>query len=116
MQDSSVPRLPPLNALRAFERAAGRSSFRAAAEDLNVTQGAVAQHVRRLEETLGVKLFDRQPKGLTLTDAGRALRAEAEKVPPAIVARLGVDVSELETMHAALTTLIAAARRTPETP
>ena len=48
---------------------------------------------------------------VTLSEAGRALRAEAEKVPPAIVARLGIDVAELESMHAALTTLIAAARR-----
>src|SRR4051794_36076548 len=53
---------------------------------------------------------DERVLAVTLTDAGRALRAEAEKVPPAIVARLGMDVSELEGMHAALTTLIAAAR------
>ena len=57
---------------------------------------------------------DERVLAVTLTDSGRALRAEAEKVPPAIVARLGIEISELEAMHAALTTLIAAARRTSE--
>jgi MarR family transcriptional regulator, organic hydroperoxide resistance regulator len=57
---------------------------------------------------------DERVLAVTLTDSGRALRAEAEKVPPAIVARLGIDVSELETMHTALTALIAAARHTPD--
>jgi DNA-binding MarR family transcriptional regulator len=46
-----------------------------------------------------------------LTDAGRALRAEAEKVPPAIIERLGVDIAELERLHAGLTRLIAASTR-----
>jgi len=63
--------LPPLNALRAFE-AAGRSlTFRAAAQELGVTQGAVAQQVRGLEAHLGLRLFVREARGLALTDAGR---------------------------------------------
>jgi DNA-binding MarR family transcriptional regulator len=53
---------------------------------------------------------DERVLAVTLTDAGRRLRAEAEKVPPAIVARLGMAVPELEDMQVALTTLIAAAR------
>ena len=57
---------------------------------------------------------DERVLAVTLTESGRALRAEAEKVPPAIVARLGIEISELEAMHAALTTLIAAARRTSD--
>lgn len=65
-------RLPPLNALRAFEASARHQSFRAAAEELCVTQGAVAQHVRGLETKLGIKLFDRLPRRLVLTDDGRA--------------------------------------------
>ncbi|TIL79562.1 MAG: LysR family transcriptional regulator, partial [Mesorhizobium sp.] len=42
-------RLPPLNALRAFEASARHLNFRLAAHELNVTQGAVAQHIRGLE-------------------------------------------------------------------
>lgn len=64
--------LPPLNALRAFEASARHLNFRIAAQELNVTQGAVAQHIRGLEADLGTKLFERLPRGLALTDEGRA--------------------------------------------
>lgn len=47
-------KLPSLNALRAFESAGRKLSFRAAADELGVTQGAIAQQVRALEEHLGV--------------------------------------------------------------
>ena len=66
------PRLPPLNALRAFEAAARHLNFRIAAEELGVTQGAVAQQVRGLEAALKVQLFDRLPRSLVLTSEGRA--------------------------------------------
>ncbi|WP_298835887.1 LysR substrate-binding domain-containing protein [uncultured Roseobacter sp.] len=66
-----MKQLPPLNGLRAFDVAGRRLSFRAAAEELGVTQGAVAQQVRQLEAHLGVTLFDRLPKGLALTQSGR---------------------------------------------
>lgn len=65
-------RLPPLNALRAFEAAARHLTFRQAADELGVTQGAVAQQVRGLEADLGVALFQRLPRRLALTDEGRA--------------------------------------------
>ncbi len=68
----ALHRLPPLNALRAFEASARHLNFRIAAEELSVTQGAVAQHIRGLEADLGVKLFERLPRGLALTDEGRA--------------------------------------------
>jgi len=64
--------LPPLNALRAFEAAARRGGFAAAAEELNVTPAAVGQQVRHLEELLGVRLFDRDGRGLKLTERGTA--------------------------------------------
>ncbi|TNJ47764.1 LysR substrate-binding domain-containing protein [Phaeobacter sp. B1627] len=64
-------RPPPLNSLRAFDAAGRRLSFRAAADELGVTQGAVAQHVRQLESHLGIPLFERIPKGLAFTSAGR---------------------------------------------
>lgn len=64
--------LPPLNSLRAFDAAGRRLSFRAAADELGVTQGAVAQQVRQLEAHLDMVLFERVPKGLMLTSAGRS--------------------------------------------
>ncbi|NOD75809.1 LysR substrate-binding domain-containing protein [Ruegeria sp. HKCCD4332] len=67
--------LPPLNALRAFEASARHLNFRLAAEELGVTQGAVAQQVRGLEARLGNVLFDRLPRGLRLTEAGRKFHA-----------------------------------------
>lgn len=73
--DRPLPHLPPLNALRAFEAAGRHLNFRLAAEEIGVTQGAVAQQVRGLEARLGVTLFDRRPRGLALTDAGRAYLA-----------------------------------------
>lgn len=67
--------IPPLNSLRAFDAAGHRLSFKAAADELGVTQGAVAQHVRQLEAHLGVVLFDRVPRGLELTSVGRSYHA-----------------------------------------
>ena len=63
----------PLNALRAFEASARHLSFTRAALELNVTQAAVSQQVRMLEERLGSALFKRLPRGLGMTDEGRAL-------------------------------------------
>ena len=62
--------LPPLNGLRAFDVAGRRLNFRAAADEMGVTQGAVAQQVRLLEAHLGIALFERLPKGLALTAPG----------------------------------------------
>lgn len=64
-------RLPPLNALRAFEAAARYLSFTKAAEELHVTQAAVSHQIKGLEEWLGVPLFRRVNRGLVLTDAGQ---------------------------------------------
>jgi LysR family glycine cleavage system transcriptional activator len=64
-------RLPPLNALRAFEAAARSESITRAAEELNVTQGAVSQQVKALEVALGVALFTRERQRLALTEPGR---------------------------------------------
>lgn len=63
--------LPSLNAVRAFEASARHLNFRVAADELGVTQGAVAQHVRGLEKSFGLKLFDRLPRTLVLTEPGR---------------------------------------------
>lgn len=63
----------PLNALRAFEASARHLSFTRAGLELNVTQAAVSQQVRLLEDQLGLVLFTRLPRGLALTDEGLAL-------------------------------------------
>jgi LysR family transcriptional regulator, glycine cleavage system transcriptional activator len=63
-------RLPPLNALRAFDIAARTRSFTAAADELHVSQGAVSRHVAQLEAYLGIALFRREPGGARLTAAG----------------------------------------------
>jgi LysR family glycine cleavage system transcriptional activator len=65
-------RLPPLNALRAFEAAARHLSFTKAAEELFVTQAAVSHQIKALEEMLGVRLFRRYNRRLELTRAGRS--------------------------------------------
>jgi LysR family transcriptional regulator, glycine cleavage system transcriptional activator len=64
-------RLPPLNALKAFEAAARHESFTRAAEELHVTQGAVSHQVKALEAELGIKLFNRERQRLIITEAGR---------------------------------------------
>ncbi|MDJ0389592.1 LysR substrate-binding domain-containing protein [Roseomonas sp. E05] len=66
-------RLPPLNALRAFEAAARLGGFAAAAGELGVTAGAISQQVQLLEARLGRALFERGPRSLRLTGEGRAL-------------------------------------------
>lgn len=70
-------RLPSLNGLRAFEAAARHMSFTLAASELNVTQTAISHQIRRLEDELGIRLFVRQNRTLSLT-------AEAKEYLPGI--------------------------------
>lgn len=65
-------RLPPLNALRAFEAAARHLSFSKAAEELYVTPAAISHQIKSLEDFLGVQLFRRMNRALALTDAAQA--------------------------------------------
>src|SRR4029079_18778228 len=65
------PRLPPLNALKAFEAAARHESFTRAAEELCVTQGVVSHRVKALEGELAIKLFNRERQRLIITEAGK---------------------------------------------
>lgn len=66
-------KLPPLSALRAFEAAARRNSFKLAADELNVTPTAVSHQIRQLEEWLEVRLFERQTRQVRLTASGKTL-------------------------------------------
>lgn len=79
VSDALKPRAPPLPsliALRAVEAAVRRASFTAAADELGVTHGAVSRHVRSLELTLGVELFERTPRRVVPTYTGRMLGAD----------------------------------------
>jgi LysR family glycine cleavage system transcriptional activator len=69
--------LPPLNALRAFEAAGRHLSFKQAAAELCVTQGAISRHVLNLEAFLGVSLFIRSHRQVKLTPEGVAYLQEA---------------------------------------
>ncbi len=66
-----MKRLPPLKSLQAFEAAGRHLSFSAAADELNVTPGAISQQIRQLEEFLEVRLFKRLNRQIVLTDAGQ---------------------------------------------
>src|SRR5919206_5162898 len=77
--------------LRVLREVAQRGSFSAAAEALSFTQSAVSQQIAALERESGTKLIERNPRGLRLTDAGRALVEHAD----AILARLDDAEEEL---------------------
>jgi len=84
-------RLPPLNALRAFEAAARHLSFTKAADELAVTQAAVSYQIKQLEDHIGRPLFRRLTRSLALTEAGAELLpavADAFERIRAAVARL----------------------------
>lgn len=69
----------PLNTLRFFEAAARLGSFIKAADELNLTHGAVSRQIRMLEQTLGIALFERRNRGVFLTPQGERLRAVTEE-------------------------------------
>ena len=73
-------RLPPLNALKAFEAAARHLSFTKAAEELFVTQAAVSHQIKALEEFLSMKLFLRRNRTLLLTEEGQAYFLELKDI------------------------------------
>jgi LysR family glycine cleavage system transcriptional activator len=100
-------RLPPLNAVRAFEAAARHESFHAAADELAVTPGAVAQHVKSLEAWLRLPLFRRLPsRGVVLTQAGQRYAAtvsglldDLAEATRRLVAQDNVHVLTVSTIH-----------------
>jgi LysR family glycine cleavage system transcriptional activator len=100
--------LPPLNALRAFEVSGRRLSLRAAADELGVTQGAVAQQVRALEEHLGLALFQRHPRGLQLTLAGAAYLAEVTRAFDTLADATGRLLVRPDTVTISVTPTVAA--------
>ncbi|MBT7614129.1 MAG: transcriptional regulator GcvA [Rhodospirillaceae bacterium] len=89
--------LPPLNALRAFEAAARHLSMTMAGEELGVSAPAISAHVRMLERDLGVRLFRRHHRALSLTDAGSALLVRLERGFDTLAE--GVDVARSFASH-----------------
>src|SRR3954467_11415788 len=69
----------PLSTLRVFEAAARRQSFHAAASELNLTPSAASHSIRKMEETLGVVLFERVGRGVSLSSEGQTLMGYTER-------------------------------------
>lgn len=80
-----------------FLAVAERLNFSRAAEALHIAQPAISQQVRALEDELGVKLFDRMGKRVTLTNAGQALVPHARRILAAVESAQN-DVRELTTL------------------
>ena len=99
--------LPPLNALRAFEVAGRRLNFRAAADELGVTQGAVAQQIRLLEGHLGLALFKRLPRGVALTPQGALYLAGVGRAFDALAEATGQLLERSDTVTISVTPTFA---------
>jgi len=87
--------LPPLTSLRAFEAAARHQSFAQAAAELHVTPAAVSHQVKALEAWVGVELFHRKARGLTVTEAGRS----AQPIVLGAFEQLGEAVSRMRSVQ-----------------
>lgn len=96
-------RLPPLNALRAFEAAARLGSFKDAALELSVSQSAISHQVRGLESWLGVELFERRTRAVVLTPAARlyypVLREAFDRILEGTEALLAPRAPDVLTVH-----------------
>lgn len=99
-------RLPPLNALRAFEAAGRLLGFQKAAQELNVTPAAITHQIKSLEAYLGIPLFRRRARGVILTDQGRACL-------PAITAGFNMLARGIDELHDAATSTEIDATVTP---
>jgi len=89
-------------------------SVRRLSELLALDPGTLSPLLKRLE-AIGYLVRERDPAderslAITLTPKGKELRSEAEKIPPAVVERLGMPIADLQQLHAALTRVIAAAK------
>lgn len=98
------PPLPPLAAIRAFEAAARLGSFARAAQELDTTAASVSYHVRRLEQHIGLPLFERHPQRVTLTASGELVSREATKAFATLRASF-VKAAHVDETRLSLTTL-----------
>ena len=74
-----MPLKVPISTLRVFEAAARWQSFHAAASELNLTASAVSHSIRKMEEALGVVLFERIGRGVSLSAEGQTLMGYTER-------------------------------------
>src|SRR5690242_3730465 len=88
---SPLLRLPPMNALRAFDAVARRGSILKAADELGVARGAVRQQLAVLETFFGIVLFQRDGRRLVLTEKGRAF-ADSVGIAFGILARASAEL------------------------
>ena len=79
MEPNKREQLPPLNNLRVFEVVARHLSISRAANELNVTPGAVSRQLTALESFVGVQLFSRKHRALVLTEKGREYYEDISK-------------------------------------
>lgn len=104
--DHMSKKLPPLNWLRSFEASARLLNFTHAADELHMTQAAISKHVKNLEFSLGVSLFNRLPSGLELNEAGAAyfpaVRKAIENLAAATDELFDVGQSYSVVVHASL--------------
>ena len=96
--------IPPLPAVRVFEAAARHENFTSAASELGMTQAAVSYQIRLLEERLGLPLFVRSKRRVSLTDAGRAAAQQVSRAFDTLDAAFARLRSEDETMLTISTT------------
>ena len=116
MLEPTLPSGPSLVALRAFEAAARAGSFTRAAEELQVSPAAIAQHVKSLEAWSGQALFERGPRGVRLNEAGARARpalTDAFQRLAAAATELRVDNPQRWTVHLAALPAIAELWLTP---
>src|SRR3954471_3247544 len=93
--------LPPMNCLKSFDAAARFLSFSKAAEELHLTHGAVSRAVRQLEDYVGIELFNRATRSVSLTPAGAAYAASI----PDVLDRLAKATAEVKQKRLGLLTV-----------
>ena len=104
-------RLPPLKALQVFASAARHLSFTQAADELFVTQAAVSHQIKALESHLGVQLFKRHNRTLSLTDAGQRYLPDVERAFDTLKVATESLLSQGEAQHLTISMLPSIATR-----
>ena len=102
-------RLPPVNALVAFEASARHVSFTEAARELGVTREAVSRQIRLLESHLGVKLFVRHHRAIELSGPGRQFNATVHKALEDVAAASLAVSKQAQTQRVTVTATVAIA-------
>lgn len=97
-------RLPPLNAIRAFEAAARLESISEAAEELSVTPTAISHQIRHLENLLDIKLFERAGRNISLTDQGARMLPDITRGMDSLAAAFAETYGNLDTNTVTIST------------